>query len=180
MIGGLRFSIPQFFVEVSEYVQIPLQQLASNSYRLLCGVVIIFHLYHIPLTRVFYYLFCPKKMKVGIFYFTARSSCSFLDKIPSSHKGWKAHYVFAQPPLLFLWPIDWQLELSIPTPLPSLGQYKLESTFHTTLDILSGLQFDVKHMLKEGLLFLFGLSSIDVELHSSFGKTCHVFVLCDD
>lgn len=61
LVGGLRFPIPTFFCDIFKYYHIPLQQLASNSFRLLCIVAIVFQLYQISLSpKVFHYFFYPR------------------------------------------------------------------------------------------------------------------------
>ena len=50
LIGGLRFPIPPFLIEVSQYFDIPLQQFAPNAFHYLCGTYMLFHLLDIPPT----------------------------------------------------------------------------------------------------------------------------------
>lgn len=87
VLNGLRFLLPSFFSEVSQYFQIPLSQLTPNSFRVLCGVSIVFNFYHIPLTpENFHFFFISKTKEVGVFYFAARPFTKFLSNFPTSHK----------------------------------------------------------------------------------------------
>ncbi|KAG6517374.1 uncharacterized protein LOC122055787 isoform X1 [Zingiber officinale] len=165
LVGGLRFPVPSFFTEVSEYFRIPLQQLTPNSFKLLCAVVIIFRFHHLPLNPVtFHYFFYAKTIKVGVFYFTARLSSKFLKQDPKSHKSWKSwktRYFFVKPACPFTWPIGWQRELP---PQPYLGNFKDDDTYQAAADVLIDLHFDGNLLLEESLLFYYGLSPIETQL----------------
>lgn len=87
MADNLAFSIPPFFEELLAYFGIPFNQLTSNSFWLLYGVVVVFSFYNIPLSPIiFHYFFYPKKSEFGVFYFMDQPSSQFLHNYPTSHK----------------------------------------------------------------------------------------------
>lgn len=96
--GGLRFPIPRFLQDLATYFQFSLSQLAPNSYRLLCSASIIFQIYQIPDSQILHYFLFPKKGEARVIYFSTRSGVKFLDKCPTSHKGWKQRFFFVKPP----------------------------------------------------------------------------------
>lgn len=86
LTNSLRFPIPSF-QEVVAYFHISLGQLAPNSFRLLCGITIIFYYLPLPFTPfIFYYFFYPRKGKVGVLYFVVCPSVQFLGGYLTSHK----------------------------------------------------------------------------------------------
>lgn len=167
IFNGLRFPLHPFFAEVSTYFQIPLSQFTPNSFRVLCGVAIVFRYYHIPLTpENFHFFFVIKTKEVGVFYFAARPSTKFLSNFPTSHKYWKNKYFYIRPPLPFPCPISWITDLP---PAPELGPFKEFDSYQEYSAILADLDFDVNLLLDESLLFHFGLSPTEKNLVGALG-----------
>lgn len=166
--GGLRFPVPEFFENVAEYFEIPLNQLAPNFFRLLCAAYLVFKVYDIPLNpTMFHYFFALKRKEEGVFYFTARVGFNFLDSYPSSLRGWKDTFFFVRPPLPLFYTAEWQCELPSQ---PALGDYRNDPTFLRAAERLEGLKFNVGSLVgEEGLLYRAGLSPITVELTRSLG-----------
>lgn len=74
MSSGWRFPIPDFFQELATFYQLNLSQLSSPSFQIICGTVILFRLYQIPLTApLFDTLYVVEIHERGVFSFVLRS-----------------------------------------------------------------------------------------------------------
>ncbi|KAK4394331.1 Taxoid 7-beta-hydroxylase [Sesamum angolense] len=87
--ASLRFPLPSFFCDISSEFQVPLNQLAPNSIRILVAFSVVFQYNNlIPTFRVFSQYFQLKRAEPGVFHFAPRCGVSFLPT-PSPHKRWK-------------------------------------------------------------------------------------------
>lgn len=144
----------------------PLNQLISNSFWILYGLIVIFSYYNILLSyALFHWFFYPKRHKLGVFYlttllpiltklsnfpYTRKLITSFSDQAqPSS--GWTAGKPCVLPPQ------------------PNLDHYKEDSTYIETTKFLHNLCFDVNLLMEEDLLYHYELSSVDIELTLPLG-----------
>ncbi|XP_042415273.1 uncharacterized protein LOC122004452 [Zingiber officinale] len=164
-VAGLRFPLHSFIREVCNYFRIPLGQLIPNSFKLLCGVVILFKLHDIPLApRIFHYFYYPKQSEWGTFLFQSRIGLVFFDKMSTSNKHWKESYFYLRFPELPSFRTQWQT--TVPSP-PDLGKYKSQPDYLHAANLLAGQRFNINKLLHEGVLYIFGLSPIRTKLPSS-------------
>nr|KAJ0962241.1 hypothetical protein J5N97_030069 [Dioscorea zingiberensis] len=98
LLRGLRLHFSDFAKAILEEYHLCPSQLASNSWRLLNGFVIVFKHYGIsPIVRWFRMLFslCLES-NADWYYFSARSGRKLLGKVPSSIKRWKSKFFFVK------------------------------------------------------------------------------------
>ena len=170
--AGLRLPIHPFFVEVCNFFGIPLGSLVPNTFRLLCGVVVLFKIHNIPFRpEVFYYFYYPKQSESGTYMFQARPGLVFFNKLPSSNKHWKEFYFYIRFPEWPTFRTQWQVGLPLS---PELKRFKTRPDYLHAANMLAGLRFDINKFLPEGVMYIFGLSPIRTPLPSGFGKnfTC--------
>lgn len=173
--SGLCFQVPKIFRGVCTYFGISLHQLAPNAIRILCGVVVIFQLYDIPLTLTFFhYFFHPKRVELGAFHFMSRAGYKFLDSRPLSHKGWKNKFFYLEPLTPFTFPTDYRGELPN---LTILGKYKKNPKYLRALEILISMCFNCTTIIhNEDFLYRARLSPNTVDLEKSLGKSFLPFI----
>lgn len=159
--GGLRFPLPLFFQQLSQFYQIHLGQFTPNAFRTLCNFVVLFKAlgYEVdPLTFSHFYL--PKRSEEGPFYFSARPNCQFFEGAPSSNKNWKHNFFFVQPSESWDICSRWRAALpELPTPPPG---FRKSSTFLEPFGAIRGRRFHTPTLLAEDLLSYYGLSSAKV------------------
>ncbi|XP_042466308.1 uncharacterized protein LOC122048859 [Zingiber officinale] len=160
--AGLWFPMHPFIIVVCKYFCISLPQLVPNSFRLLCGVVVLFRLHDIPLVpRIFRYFYYSKLSELGTFLFQFRIGLVFFDKMTTSNKHWKEYFFFLRLPERLEFLTRWQLEVA---PQPPLKRYKSRSDFLDAAAMMTGQKYNIHKLLLEGILYIFGLSPIRTRL----------------
>ena len=168
LIGGLRFPIPPFLIEISRYFDIPLQQFAPNAFRYLCGTYMLFRLRDIPPTPQNFFMFSyPKLSAPGVFLFQSRTKMVLFGDMPSSLKAWKSRFFFLKFPGPIPWSHAWK---SFLPPLPDVREFHLLPTFPIYCEKLLGHRLSIPKWLKVELLYLFGLSPVKPDTHISLGN----------
>ena len=166
--AGLRFPVHPFIADVCNYFGVPLGSLVPNTFRLLCGVVVLFKIHNIPLRpEVFFYFYYPKQAEPGTFMFQARPGLVFFNKLPTSNKHWKDYYFYLRMPTQPNFPTQWQVRLPPP---PELKKFKTRPDYLHAANVLAGLRLDINKLLHEGVMYIFGLSPIRTPLPTGFGK----------
>ena len=150
LIGGLRFPIPPFLIEISQYFDIPLQQFAPNAFRYLCGTYMLFRLRDIPPTPQNFFMFSyPKCSEPGVFLFHSRTKMVLFEDMSSSLKAWKS----------FL------------PPLPDVKEFHLHPSFPIYCEKLLNHRLSILKWLRIDLLYLFGLSPVRPDTRVPLGNT---------
>lgn len=122
--GNLHFPIHPFFKEVFSYFGISLSQLTSNSFQLLCGVMIAFRFYHIPRSPIIFHRR----------FYSTQAFFSFLTKLPNLAQALENPLLFIQSSTPFTWITHWQMDLP---PQPELGRLQRQSKFSKTSILIS-------------------------------------------
>ncbi|XP_042441377.1 uncharacterized protein LOC122026716 [Zingiber officinale] len=87
LLGGLRFPLHPIFSSLSQYFRIPLSQFTPNVIRAICGMVILYRVYQIPLTaELFHHFYSLKRSEPDVFMVQSRVGCKFFSDMPSSNK----------------------------------------------------------------------------------------------
>ncbi|KAJ0970561.1 hypothetical protein J5N97_018520 [Dioscorea zingiberensis] len=96
LLGGLRLPFPQLFLDIFQTFHVCPSQLTPNSWRTLCGFVIVFlHCGFEPSVANFEIFFkLSREAGTDWLFFSARPSRHFLGSVPSFIKKWKEKYFF--------------------------------------------------------------------------------------
>ncbi|KAJ0967813.1 hypothetical protein J5N97_024730 [Dioscorea zingiberensis] len=96
LIAGLRLPFPQVFIDIFRHFGLNPSQLTPNSWRILCGFVVVSMLCEVePSARLFSLLFnLNQDRQSDWYYFGAKSGAAFLGSVPDSIKDWKNKYFF--------------------------------------------------------------------------------------
>ncbi|KAL0411955.1 UNVERIFIED_CONTAM: hypothetical protein Slati_3785200 [Sesamum latifolium] len=150
---GLRFPSPSFYREVAHLFQIPLNQLVSNSFRIMASFFMIFYFNEYPVSaQVISQCFRLKRAKPGFFLFTPRSGVSILP-VPNPQKNWKKGFFFVLSSWPWGFPDQW-----IEEPPPSIVVRERDASLLSFLILLNERPYDCRALIDERLLGHFSLS----------------------
>ncbi|KAJ0964593.1 hypothetical protein J5N97_025731 [Dioscorea zingiberensis] len=109
LVAGLRLPFPQIFIDIFHFYNVCPSQLSPNSWRILCGFVIILSQNNlVPFVHLFNLLFSLNKDRnTDWYYFCARQGRQFLGSIPDSIKEWKSKFFFISCSEDWGFPIKW-------------------------------------------------------------------------
>ncbi|KAJ0975338.1 hypothetical protein J5N97_017303 [Dioscorea zingiberensis] len=116
LIGGLRLPFPQLFVDIFNEFEICPSQLAPNSWKCLCGLVIVCLHGGIEPTvdRFKFYFGLSHERSIDWYFFGARPNRRFIGSVPSSLKGWKSKFFFVSSSETFQFQTKWGTPKSHP------------------------------------------------------------------
>ncbi|KAL0344265.1 UNVERIFIED_CONTAM: hypothetical protein Sangu_1313900 [Sesamum angustifolium] len=144
--AGLRFPLPSFLCDISREFQVPLNQLAPNSVRLLVAFFMVLQYNNfIPNFRVFSHCFQLKRIEPGVFHFALGHGMSFLPT-PSPPKRWKGDFFFILPSRSWNVPHRWIYDSPPTVPFSLVDR---SSNLCAFLNKLNEKSYDCKELTEE-------------------------------
>ncbi|KAG8391020.1 hypothetical protein BUALT_Bualt01G0144600 [Buddleja alternifolia] len=130
--ASLRFPLHPAIVDIISGFEISPTQLVPNAYRIIICFIILMTRYGIEPTFSrfwsLYYITPSTKTDLGFFYFSPRSGCKTIHKMPSSLGSWKEKFFFVEPPRTKPWRMARPWRLEAPN-IHELGEATFEEGF---------------------------------------------------